>query len=216
MAAMGRTSRIGSVLFFCIALAVGVTAPPAAATPNAGPGQVSAPQVTWGSCQRFLGDGARDIPTAQCTTVPVPISDADPDWAASTVGRHQDPGQRRAHRRVVRQSRRARCLGGRLRRRHELRAGRQPDRRTLRHRRVRPARSRLLDARGALPHRCRVRRLAAQPDGRLQPRRGGRDREDQPRLRQGMRGQDGRGVPGRSRNRFGRKGYGHRPPGTRR
>ncbi|WP_163751622.1 alpha/beta hydrolase [Mycolicibacterium helvum] len=75
---MGRTSRIGSVLFFCIALAVGVTAPPAAATPNAGPGQVSAPQVTWGGCQRFLGDGARDIPTAQCTTVPVPISDADP------------------------------------------------------------------------------------------------------------------------------------------
>ncbi|SBS77939.1 Carboxylesterase B [uncultured Mycobacterium sp.] len=78
MTAMRRTSRIGSVLFFCIALAVGVAAPPAAATPNAGPGQVSAPQVTWGSCQRFLGDGARDIPSAQCTTVPVPISDADP------------------------------------------------------------------------------------------------------------------------------------------
>jgi pimeloyl-ACP methyl ester carboxylesterase len=78
MAAMGRASRIGSALFCCTVLAVGVTAPPAAATPNPGPGQTSAPQVTWGSCQRFLGDGTHDIPTAQCTTVPVPISDADP------------------------------------------------------------------------------------------------------------------------------------------
>jgi pimeloyl-ACP methyl ester carboxylesterase len=75
---MRRTSRIGSVLFFCTALVAGVTAPPAAATPNTGAGQTSAPQVTWGSCQRFLGDNARDIPTAQCTTVPVPFSDADP------------------------------------------------------------------------------------------------------------------------------------------
>jgi pimeloyl-ACP methyl ester carboxylesterase len=77
MIAMERTSRIGSVLFFCTVLA-GVAAAPAVATPNPGIGQTTAPQVTWGSCQRFLGDGAHDIPTAQCTSVPVPISDADP------------------------------------------------------------------------------------------------------------------------------------------
>ncbi|AQT79663.1 alpha/beta hydrolase [Mycolicibacterium litorale] len=75
---MGRTSRTGSALLICTVLAVGGTAPSAAATGEPGAGQVTVPQVTWKSCAQFLGDAAHDIPTAQCTTVPVPIDDADP------------------------------------------------------------------------------------------------------------------------------------------
>lgn len=76
---MGRTSRIGSALFswlFCIALPVGATAAPAAATGESGPTQTAA-QVEWGSCQRFIGDTSA-IPTAVCATLPVPIDDANP------------------------------------------------------------------------------------------------------------------------------------------
>lgn len=75
---MGRASRTGSALFLCTVLAVGGTAPSAAATGGPGTGQPTAPQVVWNSCHQFLGDSATDIPTAQCTTVPVPIDDADP------------------------------------------------------------------------------------------------------------------------------------------
>ncbi|MCX2932682.1 alpha/beta hydrolase [Mycobacterium sp. CVI_P3] len=78
---MKHTGRIGSAVFVtsvCVSLAVGVMAPPAAAAPTPEPGQTSAPQVTWGSCQRFLGDDADALRTAQCAAVPVPISDADP------------------------------------------------------------------------------------------------------------------------------------------
>src|SRR3954462_14987261 len=78
---MGRTSRTGSAVFLgllCVSLAAGVMASPDVAAPNPGAGQTTAPQVTWGDCQRFVGDNTHDIPTAQCTTVPVPISDANP------------------------------------------------------------------------------------------------------------------------------------------
>ncbi|WP_431231455.1 alpha/beta hydrolase [Mycolicibacterium psychrotolerans] len=81
MIAMRRTSRLGSAAFLgslCVSLAAGVMASPAVAAPNPGAGQTTAPQVTWGSCQRFLGDNAHDLPTAQCTAVPVPITATDP------------------------------------------------------------------------------------------------------------------------------------------
>lgn len=75
---MGRTSRTGSALLICTVLALGGTAPSAAATGEPDPGQATVPQVTWKGCAQFLGNAASDIPTAQCTTVPVPIGDADP------------------------------------------------------------------------------------------------------------------------------------------
>ncbi len=75
---MGRTSRTGSALFICTVLAVGGMAPSAAATGDPGAGQTTAPQAMWKSCHEFLGDAAGDIPSARCTTVPVPIDDADP------------------------------------------------------------------------------------------------------------------------------------------
>ncbi|MGY4708925.1 alpha/beta hydrolase [Mycolicibacterium sp. CBM1] len=85
MAAMGRTSRTGSALLICTVLAVGGTAPAAAATGETGGGQATAPQVTWKGCQQFLGDAAKDLPTARCTTVPVPIDDADPAGAQAQL-----------------------------------------------------------------------------------------------------------------------------------
>ncbi len=74
---MGRTSRIGSALLLCTVLTAGSTPPPAAAT-EPGTGQPTVPQVAWGACARFIGDAAADLPTAQCTTVSVPIADANP------------------------------------------------------------------------------------------------------------------------------------------
>ena len=50
-----------------------MTAVPAVAAPGAGQ---TATSPTWGSCDRFVADAY--LPTAQCTTVPVPIDDADP------------------------------------------------------------------------------------------------------------------------------------------
>jgi len=74
---MGRTSRIGSALLLCTVLTAGGTAPRAAAT-EPGTGQSTVPQVVWGSCARFIGDAAADLPTAQCASVPVPIDEANP------------------------------------------------------------------------------------------------------------------------------------------
>ena len=148
---MGRTSRIGSALLLCAVLTAGGTAPPAAAT-EPGTGQSTVPQVVWGSCARFIGDAAADLPTAQCTTVPVPDRRRESRWATSTIGRDQDSGERPAHRCAVRQPRRSGRIGGRRGRRDGRRAGGQPDQRALRPRRLRPARRRLLDP-GA---RCRT------------------------------------------------------------
>jgi pimeloyl-ACP methyl ester carboxylesterase len=74
---MGRTSRIGSALFLCTVLTAGSLAPPAGAT-EPGTGQSTVPQAVWGSCAQFIGDASSDLPTAQCTRVPVPIDDANP------------------------------------------------------------------------------------------------------------------------------------------
>ena len=75
MAAMTRTGRVGSASLvyglFCTAMAVIVATGPAAATP----GQV-APKTTWKGCEDVVSDAY--LPTAVCTTVPVPIDPANP------------------------------------------------------------------------------------------------------------------------------------------
>ncbi len=75
MAAMKRASRPGTGGLFKVAAVLGLLLPsavtPASAAPDVG---VAAP--SWGSCARFVPDAP--LPTAQCTTVPVPIDDADP------------------------------------------------------------------------------------------------------------------------------------------
>ena len=77
MAAMTRTSRVGSASlvygFLCTAMAVIVATGPAAATP--GPGQI-VPQTAWKGCEDFVSDAY--LPTAVCTTVAVPIDQANP------------------------------------------------------------------------------------------------------------------------------------------
>ena len=77
MAAMKRSGRTGSAMptsVLCTVMtAAMMTAVPAVAAPGAGQ---TATSPTWGSCDRFVADAY--LPTAQCTTVPVPIDDADP------------------------------------------------------------------------------------------------------------------------------------------
>ena len=87
MAAMDRTGRIGSALFtglsgfVCTVIAFGVATGPAAATPGAG--QTTTPAPQWGSCDELIADAY--LPTALCTTVPVPIDDADPTGAQAQL-----------------------------------------------------------------------------------------------------------------------------------
>ena len=84
---MWRTSRLGSampVFLLSVVLAVGVTAPPAAATEGPVAGPTTAPRLEWGSCHRFLGDTSA-IPTAQCTDVSVPIDYANPQGAQAQL-----------------------------------------------------------------------------------------------------------------------------------
>jgi len=83
MAAMRRSSRAGSAVFTlstpllsaaaaCALLTVGIAPGPAAAAPSTG--QTAA--AMWGGCERFVSDTY--LPSAQCTTVPVPIDPANP------------------------------------------------------------------------------------------------------------------------------------------
>ena len=78
MAAMKRASLAGSAVFSVTSplvstlLAALVISAPALAAP--GVGQTTPPQ--WGGCERLVTDSY--LPTAQCTTVPVPIDYADP------------------------------------------------------------------------------------------------------------------------------------------
>lgn len=78
MTAMARKSRIGSALLMSgllgAALAVGVPAPPAGATD----GQPTAPEPSWGSCERFLGQDSDALPDARCATLSVPVDYANP------------------------------------------------------------------------------------------------------------------------------------------
>jgi pimeloyl-ACP methyl ester carboxylesterase len=80
MSVMRRTGRIGSALFCCAVLTVGMMAGPADATPGT---DQTPPQPAWGSCDRFIADAY--LPTAVCTTVPVPVDDADPTGAQAQL-----------------------------------------------------------------------------------------------------------------------------------
>lgn len=78
---MKRASLTGSAVLavsssvLCAVLAV----TPAVAAPDAG--QSASP--LWGGCERFVAD--HYLPTAQCTTVPVPIDYADPTGAQANL-----------------------------------------------------------------------------------------------------------------------------------
>jgi pimeloyl-ACP methyl ester carboxylesterase len=76
MAAMKRPSRAGSAVFSAVMgglLTMGAVPVPVLAAPGAGQ---TAPPPAWGGCDRFITD--HYLPTAQCTTVPVPLDDANP------------------------------------------------------------------------------------------------------------------------------------------
>lgn len=82
MAPMIRGSRWGSALLCCVVLGTGgAVAGTADATPGAD--QVTPPQPVWGGCDRFITDTF--LPTAECTSVPVPIDDADPAGAQAQL-----------------------------------------------------------------------------------------------------------------------------------
>jgi len=81
MAAMSRLRSLSSVLLsFGLLLPSAVALPLAGATPEPGSGQspnpapppAAAPGLNWGNCSQFLTDTS-DVPTAQCTTVSVPV-----------------------------------------------------------------------------------------------------------------------------------------------
>jgi pimeloyl-ACP methyl ester carboxylesterase len=73
--------RPGSTALLCAVLTVGVTAGPATATP--GGDQATSAQPVWAGCDRFITD--MYLPTAECTSVPVPINAADPAGARAQL-----------------------------------------------------------------------------------------------------------------------------------
>jgi pimeloyl-ACP methyl ester carboxylesterase len=85
---MKRTSLNGSAAFSSVLCTLVVVAPvvvapwvvaPAVAAPDLG--QTASP--VWGGCERFISDSY--LPTAQCTTVPVPVDAADPVGAQANL-----------------------------------------------------------------------------------------------------------------------------------
>ena len=73
--------RPGSTALICAVLTVGITAGPATATP--GSDQTASAQPVWAGCERFITDTY--LPTAECTSVPVPIDAADPAGAQAQL-----------------------------------------------------------------------------------------------------------------------------------
>ncbi len=73
--------RPGSTALICAMLMVGITAGPATATP--GSDQTASAQPVWAGCERFITDAY--LPTAECTSVPVPIDAADPAGAQAQL-----------------------------------------------------------------------------------------------------------------------------------
>src|SRR5690242_14227434 len=93
MTAMSRLRSLSSALFSLLILSGPcVVAPPTAgATPEPGAGQTPGPNPPsaavpqgWGNCSQFVGDTS-DIPTAQCTTVSVPIDYNNPAGAQAKL-----------------------------------------------------------------------------------------------------------------------------------
>src|SRR6516164_640748 len=92
---MSRLRPLSSALLSFGLLVSGQSAlplPVAAATPEPGAGQTPSPAPpaaaarpqNWGSCNQFLTDTS-DIPTAQCTTVSVPVDYANPGGAQAKL-----------------------------------------------------------------------------------------------------------------------------------
>ena len=104
MAAMSRLRSLSSALLtFGLLLPSAVALPLAGATPEPGSGQspnpapppAVAPGLNWGSCSQFLTDTS-DVPTAQCTTVSVPVDYNKPGGARAKLAviRVRATGQR--------------------------------------------------------------------------------------------------------------------------
>src|SRR6516165_3547359 len=102
---MSRLRPLSSALLSFGLLVSGQSAlplPVAAATPEPGAGQTPSPAPpaaaarpqNWGSCNQFLTDTS-DIPTAQCTTVSVPVDYANPGGGAIQAGGDRGAGDGR-------------------------------------------------------------------------------------------------------------------------
>jgi pimeloyl-ACP methyl ester carboxylesterase len=86
--------RLFSALFsLALPIAAAVATPVAGATPGSDAGPTpssavpqppSAPQLAWGNCGRFVSH-ADDVPTARCTTVPVPVDYDNPGGAQARL-----------------------------------------------------------------------------------------------------------------------------------
>ncbi|WP_396895102.1 alpha/beta hydrolase [Mycolicibacterium sp.] len=83
MTAMKRASRTGSAVSVFALLMAGVAAAGIAAPADAAPGVGQTTPPVWGSCERFVSDAY--LPKAQCTTLPVPIDDANPSGAQANL-----------------------------------------------------------------------------------------------------------------------------------
>ena len=95
MTAMSRLRSLSSALLSFGRLLGGQSLPAlpvAGATPEPGAGQTPSPAPPaaaarpqyWGSCSQFLTDTS-DVPTAQCTTVSVPVDYANPGGAQAKL-----------------------------------------------------------------------------------------------------------------------------------
>nr|WP_313675724.1 alpha/beta hydrolase [Mycolicibacterium sp.] len=80
---MKRASRTGSAVSVFALLMAGVAAAGIAAPADAAPGVGQTTPPVWGSCERFVSDAY--LPKAQCTTLPVPIDDANPSGAQANL-----------------------------------------------------------------------------------------------------------------------------------
>lgn len=94
MIAMSRRRALGLTPLIFLATYL-IVLPTAWAAPDPGATDPRVSQLNWGSCSSWLGD-ASDIPTAQCTTVSVPIDYAKPngDQAQLAVIKVPARGQR--------------------------------------------------------------------------------------------------------------------------
>ena len=221
---MSRLRPLSSALLSFGLLVSGQSAlplPVAAATPEPGAGQTPSPAPpaaaarpqNWGSCDQFLTDTS-DVPTAQCTTVSVPVDYANPGGAQAKLAVIRVPATGRRIGVAVDQPGRPGRVGGRHGRRHGIGPGKQRHHPRFRPGRVRPARGGPLDPAGAVPQRRRIRRVAARTDGRLQPGRRGAHRAAQPAVGPAMRTPDGQRVLGQRRHRVRRARHGHGSPGA--
>ena len=99
MFAMWRVGRFGTVLL-AIFLMSAIACPAAWASPEGESIQQYGQPPVWGSCERWIGDVNRAIPTAQCGTVSVPVDYAKPEGAQAQLAVIRIPASRRQDRRA--------------------------------------------------------------------------------------------------------------------